>query len=377
MRISFRQGLVKAPANFLQLNGGKVDLFAQPVEPLLAAFADGNSDYLLTERLPVTGAWQGPFVAGPQNYYLYFDIDVITGARTFNHTLFEPIESAIAPMNPADDQHWFDLGTKTMKVWTSTTSRWVKRIRVFAAQLKNGSVFISMSINSPVFTGTQIGVLNVSVAAGALVYDADGRVIKRANGTFFTTEDVAVTGVASSSHVKLGAIILDCEAQESMAAFSVVRFVDFNKIALANSNLIVNGVYGICEVQAIAGDVVSVTVEGVIRNPAWDWTAAGINAPLYVDQFGELTPISPVNPIIVAMVIASDTILMRPAALPADPSSGGPGIPLGTANQLLGVDSFATSPEYKTLQGTTNQVTVDFTTGHITLGLDIIDGGSL
>lgn len=373
MRISFRQGLVRVQPGFLQLQSGKVNLQVPPVERLLVAFADGTSDYLLTERTDITAAWPGPFVAGPQSYWLYWDINTVTGARTFGHTLYEPVDSGVAPNNPVNDQHWFDTSIKKMKVWNSTTHKWVNKIRVFAAKLSSGSVFVSMSINSPVFTGTQVGLVG-EAQAGALVFDADGAPLKRSNSTFFTTEDVAVTGVASSSQVKLGSIVLEAESQASIPAFTLVRFTDFNKITVANTNVVNAGAYGIIEVDASPGEVVAVIMEGVITNPTWDWSSIGINAVLYSDMSGNLVHTAPIGTIPAATVIDRHSILMRPSPIifsndSLPPISGSP-------NQLVGINNAGDSTEYKTLHGTVGEIEVVHAPNSITLSLDDLDLGS-
>lgn len=314
MRINFRQGLVRVPTNFLSLAAGKVSLVIPAAETVVMTFADGDNNYLLTERSQINDAWTGPFVSG-NNYWLYWDINIITGARTFGHTILTPVEGANPPATPQVNQHWFDTTTNIMKVWTG--SNWARKLRVFAAQLTSGSLFVSMSINSPVYTGTQVGALaNIPISTGALVFDAvSGDPIKKSDGTFFTTEDLAITGIASSSHVKMGSIIIEAEAQSNIPAFSIVRFVDFNKVIVATNYLIDNGTYGIVDYGATTGNTVNVTLEGLIENLDWDWSAAGVNAPLYVDTNGFLTTTVPPSPIIVAAVVDRHTILLRPSSL--------------------------------------------------------------
>lgn len=312
MQLNFRQGLVRAPANFLALSGSNVNLNIASPETVVAAFADGDANYLITERQTVVGAWVGPFTS---DTWLYWDIDKRTGQRTFGFTLLEPIEGATPPLSPANDQHWFDTTTNKMKVWNSIASRWVERIRVFAASLQGGSVITSMSINAPVFTGTQVGSLaNTPVSAGALVFDTNANPFKRSNGTFYTTEDKVTTGIGSSTQVKLNSIVVEAMALESIPAFTIVRFADFGKIGIA-SDVAEEGVYGIIETDGPAGDLVAVTTEGVVTNTDWDWSAAGINAPLYVAGDGTLTPTESPNGVAVALVIDRHSVLIRPTVV--------------------------------------------------------------
>lgn len=314
MRINFRQGLIRVPTNFLSLSAGKVSLLIPAADSAVMTFADGINNYLVTERTQMIDAWIGPFVSGT-NYWLYFDINVITGARTFGHTIHSPNEGAAAPTTPLTDQHWFDTTTNIMKVWTGAS--WARKIRVFAAELSSGSVFTSVSISSPIFTGTQIGNLaNTPISVGSLVFDSvSGGPVKKSDGSFFTTEDLAITGIASSSHVKMGSIIIEAEAQSNIPSYSIVRFVDFNKVIVATNYLIDNGTYGIVDYGTTTGNSVNVTLEGLIENSDWDWTSAGINAPLYVDSSGYLTTTVPPTPIIVAAVVDRHTILLRPSSL--------------------------------------------------------------
>lgn len=324
MFIPFRQGVVYAPANFLQLSGNAVSLQIAIPDMVIATVADGASNYLINERVPVTNAWSGPFAPGPQSYWLYWDIHPITGVRTFGHTLYEPVEGSTAPASPVDDQHWFDTNVNKMKVWNALSTRWISKIRVFAAKLEAGAVLISMSVNSPLFAGTQVGSLaSTPINAGPIIFDEDGQAVKRSTGAFFTTEDVAVVGVASGSQVKLGSVVVSAVAESTIPAFTIVRFTGFNRVALAtNFNMSETNVYGMIEVDAVPGDVVNVTTGGIITNPLWDWTSVGVNTSIYVDNTGELTTTPPAIPLIVGTVVDTRSIMLRPAILTlSSPSS--------------------------------------------------------
>jgi hypothetical protein len=200
-----------------------------------------------------------------------------------------------------------------MFVWNG--SRWSKKIRLFAGRMTNNSTFISMSINAPLFTGTQIGDTTINTA-GFLIYDNTGaHPIKKFDNTFFTTEDTVLTGISSTAQVKIGSLLIQGIANTSLSAYSVVRFSDFNTIDQATGYMIDNGAYGITEVNAVAGDNINIIMEGIVTNPAWDWSSVSINSPLYVDNFGQLTPIAPTTPIIVATVVGIQSVLLRPSSL--------------------------------------------------------------
>ncbi len=324
MHISFRQGIVQAPNAFLQANGATVNLSIASPAIVLAAVADGQADYLITERSTITSAWTGPFVSGT-DYWLYWDINPISGVRTFGHTLLEPAEGNSAPLSPVNDQHWFDTNLNVMKVWNNIANRWVKKIRVFAGKYQSGSTFISMSINAPSYVGTQIGVLeNIPVDVGSLVFDLNGDPVKRNNGTFFTTEDVVTASIASASQIKVGAVIIEAVATTNIPAYSIVTFTGFHQVGLATNMMLGEGAYGMIEVDAVIGDVVHVILQGVITNPAWDWTVQGVNTPLYVDAIGALSVMPQPNPVVVGTIVDINSILLRPSLQAVTTTTGTP-----------------------------------------------------
>jgi len=313
MLVGFRQGLVRAPANFLMKNGTAVSLQVPPSDTVIVTIADGNSNYLISEKHTIVNAWTGPY-ASNTNYWLYWDIHLVTGKRTFGHTLMEPLKGPTPPANAKDGQHWFDTTSNQMKVYIHAVKRWQRVIRVFAAKLAQGGVFVSMSRQSPSFVGTQVG-LNIPTSSGALIYDNLGGVLKKKDGTYFTTEDYALTGIAYSSQVKYASVQIRAEADAYMPPLTLVRFTDFNVVRPASNHVVDKVTYGIIETEANVGDLVNVTMDGVIRSAMWDWTSAGINAPIFVDGYGALTNVPSTPPIPVAVVVDKDAILLRPSSL--------------------------------------------------------------
>lgn len=312
MQVSFRQGIVKSVPNFLQLTGSTVSIVVPQPDYVLVTFADAVTDYLIAEKLPVNNAWMGPFTSGI-NYWLYWDINPLTGAKTYGHTLLEPVEGFVAPATPSNDQHWFDSSTNTMKIWNGSAGRWVNKVRVFAAKLSNGSVFMSMSVNAPAFEGTQVGnYVNTPVLAGYLVYDTEGRALRKGSGKFFTTEDVGITGITTASRVRLGSIVKEAEATANMSNNTVVVFSDFDKVSPANpSDFLRTKQFGIIEEDVVTGSYVNVVTSGVVTSIDWDWTTAGVNTPLYVGIGGVLstTPTAPAF-VPVAIVTGKNSIQM-------------------------------------------------------------------
>lgn len=310
MQVPFRQGIVRSTPNFLQITGSTVSLVIPHPEYVLATVADATSDYLFAEKESVSNAWTGPFVTG-EVYWLYWDIHPLTGAKTYGHTVYEPIEGSVTPPSPLPDQHWFDTSSNTMKVWNATAGRWVNKIRVFAAKLIAGSSLVSMSINSPAFEGTQVGsYVGSPILAGYLVFDDEGKALRKGNGKFFTTEDVGITGITSSSRVRLGSIVKEAESISNMANNTIVVFSDFDKVRPAEpSDFLHTKQFGIIEEDVVIGEFVNVITDGVVSSLEWDWTPYGVNTPLYVGAGGVLSVV-PTAPALapVAIVIGKNSI---------------------------------------------------------------------
>jgi len=331
-RLTFRQGIArhgKTPRQifFLQQNGNYVDLVVSP-ELTTVAFADGTKDYLFTESVTTSQAW-GPFTIA-QDYWLYWDINKITGVRTFGSTTLAPVYSATAPSSPAVGQMWFDISTgnsTSSKMHEYTGSTWVHVLRVFASKYANGTQFLSpvdgVSVETN-FTGTQIGGTGTVVTnVGSLAYDSTGAPIINQDGKFFTTEDIFTTGVPTGASLKVNDILLRAKAKEPIGAYHVVVFSDYDEILLASPFDSVDKIYGVVEDSISTNDTANIIIDGVIFNEAWDFTDAinnptmngNINDSVYVTTTGALTTdIALTTPTAqpVGAIIGSQTILFRP-----------------------------------------------------------------
>lgn len=307
MRVPFRQGIVSAPANFLTLTQDRVTITVPTNEHAVITLSDGDTNYTITERDSIH-AWLGPFTA--PNYWLYWDIDTVTGEKTYGKTTLDPVDGPDAPANPTDGQMWYNTTKNTMFEFNGRSNTWQRRVRVFAAAVFQGGSLVSMSSQSPLFTGTQVGSTE-AVTAGALVFDGRGKVITKSDGTFFTTEDAVSTGIGSNARIKLETITLTGKAATSISAYSLVRFTDFNTVSLATNMMADAGMYGIVERNAVVGDIVTIVHEGIITNPDWNWPANGghINSPLFVTSTGQLTVTAQPSRA-VGVVIAPDTALL-------------------------------------------------------------------
>ena len=294
MIINFRQGIVSYPSSngvqqFLVPTGNFVSL-STTNGVVEVAIAHRTANYLHTESVSVPNAW-GPFTGSPI-VWLYWDIDNLTGARTFGHTDLEPIAQAAKPVNVDVDQHWFDTSTGSMKVWTG--SRWQEKIRVFAAEYDaDKHTFMSVSVNSNLqrFEGTQVGIQNQKVNVGRIIVDNTGMPITNQSGLFFTTEDDFFINGSPINTIRLEANILTAQPVENIAGYQVVKFVDFGEVQLAGYNDLQNTAIAIAVQDTLRGDVGSFVVQGVVTNPEWNWTAVGTQ--LWVLEGGVLVDYDP------------------------------------------------------------------------------------
>lgn len=318
-RLNFRQGIVRHQTDiggnptFLQVSGGYVNLIVSP-DPTLITFISGDADYLYTESVTINNAW-GPFIA--QDYWLYWDMNLITGVVTRGSTTLEPIISPSTPTSPSAGQLWFNTSTNIWSEYSGTS--WAEVLRVFACKLANGNTPVSMSINAPDFKGTQVG-LTTPRRIGSLVFDVSGTPLRTGVGNkFFTTEDAFVTGVSSAASLRIEPIVIQGKSSTAIAAYQVVEFFEFNEIRPATTTDQGTKALGILEEDVVANEVVSFVTAGIIFNEAWDWVAAGasVNDPIYFNSTGiiQLTP-DFLDQIPVGVVIGPQEILFAPKLFP-------------------------------------------------------------
>lgn len=336
MRLDFRQGIVQYQLpTFLVVGGTTVSINVVDT-PTILTFADGPHDYLFTEINSVNNAWTGILPSVDQ--WLYWDLDQFSAKRTFGITLFDPVVQNIAPppgsLTRPVDQHWFDTSTNTMKVWNGVT--WIEKLRVFACKLANGTVPVSVSINSPSsFAGTQAGLSGPSFAGEILFDQTSGNPYRTPDGYFLTSESPLTTHNATTSSIKTAAMQLQAIALQSMSGYTVVKFSDFGKILPADEYTSQNQQFGIIEASAAASSTVYVVVSGVITNPNWNWPT--VNARLYSDSTGTLTLSQPVpNAVPVATVVDVQTIIVGAPQVVISGGGGGGSVTPAT-NTNLGI----------------------------------------
>lgn len=312
MKTTFRQGVIRHSTSplFLQTNGSYVTLQASASQPTIVTFANRTKNYLFTEAIPVSNAW-GPFSSGT-DYWLFWELNRASGLRSFGFTRYEPILSSATPSSPAIGQMWWNPSLGYWRMWQG--SMWVEKIRVLAAKYASASTFESVSINAPLYTGTQVG-LTASARAGSLVFDTSQRPIFDNDNQFFTTEDYILTGVPSGASLRIESMLLTAEAQQPLSAYQVVMFNQFNSIISASPFTTVNKVYGIIQEDVTTNNTVNVITEGLIYNEQWNWQSAGgsVNSPVYVGNGGEVRLTRAITKQLpVGVVIGPQSILFRP-----------------------------------------------------------------
>jgi hypothetical protein len=324
--ISFRQGILAptflAGPPFLQKTtsaGDTVDLvisnsFTRPVK---VTFAHYDANYLFEENTTVVSAWggggpnNGPLMTTTEAKWLYWDINLNTGARTFGWTNISPIIGDAPTGSITNGAHWFDMSVKTMKVYdaTSPVPHWRDVIRVFAAKYEGGNFYppypLNVYSNSKWVNGSQVG-LDVGTYPGLTIDDcvsgpimfsaANGQPLRQGrNSKFVTTETVLVVSNYSGLNVKFDSAISIAQAEESIPAFYLVSMTGNRKIVLASCNNEFNFVSGIVVDNLYADDVGHVITSGVVRNEQWNWDDSQINKPLFCGPSGEVTLNPPIT----------------------------------------------------------------------------------
>ena len=316
MKIPFRQGLVNfartgenQPA-YMKVNASRnyVDLVSAKTS-VVVAFAHGKSNYIYTEPVSIDAAW-GPIYGTKQ--WLYWDVDMLTGKRTFGMTDKAPVYAPTAPTR-AVGQHWFDTINTTMKVWNGNI--WAPAVRVFAGTYDGTTLAFNPA-------GTQAN-LRSPVAAGRIIFDAHGKPVRKSNNEFFTTEDNFLVHGETTSTVNLEQGSQVGFANEPIPAYSVVRFTDIGKISLAKYDDLENVALAISTTSVNTGEIGSLIFSGVVTNAFWGFTE--VNAPLWVTGAGEISQVEEQNgkkaPI--GRVLSPTSILFNPYSRSG--STGGSG----------------------------------------------------
>ena len=325
MKIDFRQGIVRTQTsltgpNWIQktsLSGSTVDLNVGDI-PIVITFAHYAGNYLFEENKDIMGAWggaspgsnNGPLVDIGQTQYLYWDVDLATGALTRGWTLVPPIISATEPINAVNDTHWFDLSQTRTRVFRKTgvaPGVWMDKIRLFAA------VYDSSAILRPYQIGSQVGLTGGEWLHGNLILGTNNKPLKQSDGTFATTQTDLIIYQTSSQNVRFDTALVFAQAAEELPKYHCVSFLPKKRIGLASCDNMGLFVAGIVTANYNQEEVAQVISNGVIRNEQWDWADNQINRPLFCGPHGEIRLTPPLTGVVqqIGIVYEQDSIFLN------------------------------------------------------------------
>lgn len=462
MHVDFRQGIISYPYSdnqqlFLVKNNiNYIDLQTQ-FGVVDLTFADGNQDYLFTETQPVINAW-GPIVNGVETW-LYWDLDVLTGIRTFGSTLVPPIISSgltygfqdikfnsiyelsptnipdtdnveftikinnltktisipgnlcqnitslvrqlklrvspIAivefiesdsiirirskqigvgsvieivkythlssipgfveikpsypgseqPVNPVEDQHWFNTETNTMLVYTN--NQWIRKIRLFAAKIItatfyplgptyqnviNDSGVLSTIPNKTPFAGSQV----TNVYNSIVTYEIDEvfvpsfqRPIHRPTKQFNTLTTSSFVPTSPILDIKLDYTTISGITSEDIPKYTIVAYNTFNDITIAEYSDIETKILAVSVDNYVSGQLGTFVVQGIVTNDEWQFST--VNVPLWI-SYGNVTETNPYTPTSGYSNKSPIATVVTPTSIYFDQSMGGRTINLPDLN---------------------------------------------
>jgi hypothetical protein len=289
LKLNFKQGIIRYQTDindnptFLQQTGSGISLIVSP-DPTLLTFSHKDSDYLFEENKTINNAWPGPFPLIDQ--WLYWDIDLVSGERTFGITKIKPVISINRP-GKVNDRHWFNPQTKEMRVFTGR--RYITKLRVFAALLDEGGVLV------PYNTGSQVN-LEISNYSGAILFDDDNKPVKKFNrfgdGAFITTETPLASQFSRLINFKLENALHDGKAAEFIPKYYCVTFKSANTITLAKHTIPKYPCIGISSEDMHIGEARNFIKNGYVKNELWNW-GEDPGTKLFVGPTGEISTIVP------------------------------------------------------------------------------------
>jgi hypothetical protein len=310
MKLSFRQGIVKCSVNTSNSpNCYRDDILPTYVSldpnhsSVLITFAHNESNYLYEDSNTVNDAW-GPFLAPISGrHWLYWDINMQTGIRTFGHTSLEPLIQSTKPNNPNSTLHWYDTSRNIMFVYEN--NNWVEKIRVFAC------IYDGISIQSYAL-GTQVND-NTDCLSGYILFDSDGYPLTRKNGSqFVTTESNLYTTKSVIDPVDFSSSLFYAAAQGHIPEYSVVSFYKDNKIQLSSCfDPEYKSAIGMIRTEVYDSEVSGVVSNGYITNINWHFNELPSTA-VYLGNNGTIQTSIPSTGFIqkIGTIVSSDTIFI-------------------------------------------------------------------
>lgn len=312
MELNFRQGILKRQSDltnsaiFIQkssMDGRYLDLIVSP-DPTVFAVAHFTANYLIEETRTVEKAW-GPMEPTGETQYLYWDVSLLDASLTRGFTTLPPITSNSEPVNPQNDQHWFDTENTVMKVFLN--NKWQVKLRVFSAIYDRNANIIAYPI------GTQVGINNGAFSAGNIILGKNNKPLRDSDGTFVTSESNLIIARTSAEAVKFDAALAFAEAVENIPKFSLVSILPRRKVALASFINTKRHIHGIVTVDLNPGEVGQIVSNGLIRNEQWSFNETQVGKPVFCGPTGQITLTPPISGILqqVGFVYDVDAIYLN------------------------------------------------------------------
>ena len=266
---------------YLQVKNRSVIINTNSNDYVILSFSHGSANYLFMED-EITEAWTNLPSSSP--IWLYWDIDLYTGKRTFGYTNIKPSSGNILPEEPFLDQHFFDLTDNTMKVWSGAA--WEEKIRLFATEYNGGQ---TAKITRPFrVNNSQVG-LNRSCEAGYILFDENFNPLK--SGNKFITTDSILSTFKDFSGSSLGRGIINGNAVAPIPMYYCIQWADRDKsIKIAKStDLTYNECIGIAIERFGRNQNRRFITEGYIEDKVvFNWDEPP-NTNIFVGEYGEIT----------------------------------------------------------------------------------------
>ncbi len=290
MKLSFRQGIARYQTDvssspiFIRRSAGAgnfIDLVVSP-DPTVIIFAHRDANYVVEETRSIANAW-GP-ITSTLTTYLYWDVNLLTGAVTRGLTFLPPMYTGSPPSAPATDQHWYDTTENVMRVWSG--SKWVEKIRVFAGYITNAAII------HPYHIGSQAGIVG-NFEGGNIILDAYNKPLRQSDGTFVTSSTDLIISNNSAKKVKFETEVLNGMAAEPIPKFTLVQMREGRQIVTGRSGDFMSRIAGIVTEDLYTNEAGYVVPDGLIRNEQWNFPADKVNRPIFCGPNGQVTTVPP------------------------------------------------------------------------------------
>jgi hypothetical protein len=284
MKINFRQGIIRArlnlsKPNFLEHNVNNNTITVDVTDvPVQVAIAYKSANYLIEYTATQTNLF-GPFTWNPvwgeeplhPTYYLYWDVNLASGAITTGYTYLAPTSGYGLPSSGLKDQHHFDLNQMVTVVYDGL--QWVPKARVFAG-------FFAPDLQSLTHYdfGSQVGydqngnMYEPYVEVGYVLHTVDGGAIHLTDGTLMTSgTQVRIENGGYSSP-----FILETACQTLVAAEPIPAFVGITPngdgtVGIADGFTIDGQAFALSTTPGSTGQPIAFTSRGIVKHTGWNW----------------------------------------------------------------------------------------------------------